>query len=445
MKVAFYTLGCKVNQYETNAMQNDFEKAGYEVVGFSDFSDVYVINTCTVTGMSDKKSRQVLRRAKQINPNSIVCAVGCYAQVAKDEILKIDDVDIILGTVEKKDILNKIEEFKKQNRRIIDVENILRIQPYEEYNGIAFSEHVRAEIKIQDGCDRFCSYCIIPYARGPVRSRNKESIIKEINEISKKGIKEVVLTGIHISSYGKDFEKGANDALSNTGTEDATNYHMLDLLYEINKIDGIERIRLGSLEPRIITEKFVSELTKIDKLCNHFHLSLQSGCDETLKRMNRKYSTDEFRKIVKLLRDNINEVALTTDVIVGFPGETDEEFEITRKFLEEIKFSKMHVFKYSKRKGTKAAEMPNQVPENIKDTRSDVLLKMTSENEKEFASRYIGKNIRVLFENGKEGHTTNYIKVNLVNENKSFTNKIVEINATDVINDGEILCKDGTE
>ncbi len=371
--------------------------------------------------MSDKKSRQIIRRAKQLNKDAIVCAVGCYAQVAKDEIQKIEDVDIILGTIEKKDLLNKVKEklSNKNSNSIVDVETIMKLRPYDEFYGTAYSNHVRAEIKIQDGCDRFCSYCIIPYARGPVRSRKKEAIINEINKLAEKGIKEVVITGIHVSSYGKDFPNGTKDG--------ETNWYLIDLLKEINKINGIERIRLGSLEPRLITEEFVSELTKINKLCNHFHLSLQSGCDETLKRMNRKYSTKEFANICKILRNSIPEVALTTDIIVGFPGETDEEFNKTYKFLKEINFSKMHVFKYSKRKGTPASLMSEQIPESVKDERSKILIEMSTNNEKCFANYYIGKEIEVLFENEKEGHTKNYIKIVAEKPNKNFINKIIKI------------------
>ena len=409
-KVAFYTLGCKVNSYETNAMIDIFKKSGYEIVNFSEYADIYVVNTCTVTSMSDKKSRQILRRAKHLNPNSILCAVGCYAQVAKDELKKIEDIDIILGNVEKKDILRNIEIYLKENEKLIAVDNIMKLQPYHNYEGIAFSEHARAEIKIQDGCDRFCSYCIIPYARGPVRSRASQEIIKEIKEIVRTGVKEIVITGIHISSYGKDLKNA---------------YSLINLLEEINQIDGIERIRLGSLEPRVITEEFVKRLVKLEKICNHFHLSLQSGCDETLKRMNRKYTTNEFKNIVDLLRANIKEVALTTDVIVGFPGETDEEFNKTVEFLKNVKFSKMHIFKYSKRSGTPAASYPNQVPDNKKEERSNILLEMSDRHEAEFASQYINHEIKVLFENEIEGHTTNYIKV--VRSQDGETSKIESV------------------
>ncbi len=370
-------------------------------------------------GMSDKKSRQIIRRAKQINPQSIVCAVGCYIQVAKEDVEQIEDVDIILGTIEKIDILRKVEEFISNKNRIVAADNIMHLMSYKEYNGVAYTDHIRAEVKIQDGCDRFCSYCMIPYARGPVRSRRPENVITEIEKLRDSGTKEIVITGIHVSSYGKDFKDGTK---------------LIDLLEKINKIDGIKRIRLSSLEPRIITEEFVSRLIKLDKICNHFHLSLQSGCDETLKRMNRKYTTEEFRQIVRLLREKIPEVALTTDVIVGFPGETEEEFETTYKFLEEIKFSKMHVFKYSKRKGTPAATMENQVPEEIKDERSKKLIEMSNKNEKEFAEQYIGKEIEVLFENSKEGHTTNYIVYELETPNEAFTNQITTIVPTKFIN-----------
>lgn len=442
-KVAFYTLGCKVNAYETNAMMQIFRQKGYEIVDFNEIADIYIVNTCTVTNMSDRKSRQILRRAKQKNPKSILCAVGCYAQVAKEELLKIEDIDIVLGTVEKKDIWNKIQEYRKQNdfieksekrkiaekiedkteaknreekgekeiiqknRKLVEAENIMKLRPYDSFEGVAYSEHARAEIKIQDGCDRFCTYCIIPYARGPVRSRKPEEIIQEIQNIVASGVQEIVITGIHISSYGKDF---AVEEIQKWSPEKAS-FTLMDLLEKVQLVDGVKRIRLGSLEPRIITKDFVNRLQKLTKICNHFHLSLQSGCDKTLQRMNRKYTTEEFREIVNLLREKIPEVALTTDIIVGFPGETEEEFKQTYTFLKEIQFSKMHIFKYSKRKGTPAANYPEQVEESQKDERSSLLLKMSAENEKAFAEKYIGKEIEVLFENAIEGHTTNYIKV----------------------------------
>ena len=421
-KAAFYTLGCKVNQYETNAMIEEFRNADYEIVEYEEFADIYIVNTCTVTNMSDRKSRQILRRAKDINPNAILCAVGCYAQVAKDELAKIDEIDLILGNNDKKHILTKIEEFEKEKIKQFQVSNMLDERQYAEWNTIAYTDKARAEIKIQDGCDRYCTYCIIPYARGPVRSRKVEDICNEISKIASTGIKEIVITGIHISSYGKDFKE---------------NVTLIDLLEKIDKIDGIERIRLGSLEPLIITEEFVLRLSKLEKICNHFHLSLQSGCDETLKRMNRRYSTSEFKNIVQILRNNIPEVALTTDIIVGFPGETDEDFEITYNFLKDIKFSKMHVFKYSPRRGTKAASFPNQIDGNVKDERSDKLIKLSLENEKEFALQYVGKTIKALFENEHDGHTTNYIEV--YSKEKQIPNRIVDISVIEQ-KDGIIQC-----
>ncbi len=373
-----------------------FKENGYESVDFEEKADIYIINTCTVTNMSERKSRQILRRAKELNPKSILCVVGCYAQVAKDELSKMKEIDIVLGTNDRANIVKCVKDFIKSKSRIQEVSDIMKQREYIEWGSVAYTDKARAEIKVQDGCDRYCTYCLIPYARGPVRSRKMQEIYDEIVEIAKSGIKEIVITGIHISSYGKDFSEKVT---------------LIDLLEKIHDIDGIERIRLGSLEPLIITEEFVKRLKNLPKVCNHFHLSLQSGCDETLERMNRRYKTEDFKEIVGILRNNIPEVALTTDVIVGFPGETDEEFEKTYEFLKEIKFSKMHVFKYSPRKGTKAAEFKNQIDGNTKNKRSDILIKLSEENEEDFAKTYIGKEIEVLFENENEGHTKNYIKV----------------------------------
>ena len=398
-KVAFITLGCKVNQYETNAMAQEFLEKGYEVVEHTEFADVYVINTCTVTNMSDRKSRQMLRRVKELNPNGIVVACGCYAQVAKSELEKIEEVDLILGNNEKKNIVEFVEEFERTNKKELKIEDVMYQKEFVEFGDVVYTEKTRAVIKVQDGCDRFCSYCIIPYARGRVRSRKPEAIISEIKKIAEEGIKEVVITGIHIASYGKDFKD--------------ENYRLIDLLEEINKIDGIEKIRLGSLEPLLITEEFVGRLIKLEKICHHFHLSLQSGCDETLKRMNRRYTTEEFRHIVNLLRENYQDVNLTTDIIVGFPQETEEEFNKTYEFLKEIKFYKMHVFKYSQRKGTKAAVMKGQIDGNKKEERSQKLIELSNKNEKEYNQNYVGKEVEVLWEEEKEGfyrgHTNNYI------------------------------------
>ncbi len=398
-KVAFITLGCKVNQYETNAMAQEFIEKGYEVVEHTEVADIYVINTCTVTNMSDRKSRQMLRRVKELNENAIIVACGCYAQVAKSELEKIEEVDLILGNNEKKNIVEFVEEFERTNKKELKIEDVMYQKEFVEFGDVVYTEKTRAVIKVQDGCDRFCSYCIIPYARGRVRSRKPEKIISEIKKIAEEGIKEVVITGIHIASYGKDFKN--------------ENYRLIDLLEEINKIDGIERIRLGSLEPLLITEEFVSRLVKLEKICHHFHLSLQSGCDETLKRMNRRYTTEEFRNIVNLLRENYKDVNLTTDIIVGFPQETEEEFNKTYEFLKEIKFYKMHVFKYSQRKGTKAAVMKGQVDGNKKEERSQKLIELSNKNEKEYNENYVGKEVEILWEEEKDafyrGHTKNYI------------------------------------
>ena len=391
-------------------MTEGFKNAGYEVVEYEKYADVYVVNTCTVTNMSARKSRQILRRAKELNPDAILCAVGCYAQVSMDELAKIKEIDLILGNNDKKHIIEKIEELVASKEKLFEVSSMLDEREYTEWDYTAYTDKARAEIKIQDGCDRYCTYCIIPYARGPVRSRKSQEICDEIRKIAETGIKEIVITGIHISSYGKDLKDKST---------------LIDLLEKINEIEGIERIRLGSLEPLIITEEFVTRLKKLNKICNHFHLSLQSGCDSTLERMNRRYTTDEFRKIVNILRNNIEEVALTTDVIVGFPGETDEEFEVTYKFLEEIKFSKMHVFKYSPRRGTKAATFPKQVDGKVKDVRSERLIKLSLENEIAFAEKYLNKEIKVLFENEHNGHTTNYIEVYSNEERKA--NSLVDV------------------
>ena len=385
--VAFITLGCKVNQYETNAMAQKFIENGYELIEDDTKSaDIYIINTCTVTNMSDRKSRQMLRRVKEKNKNAIVVAVGCYAQVAKDELEKIPEIDLVLGNNEKADIIKYVNNFILENKKELKMEDVMQTKEFVEFGDTTFTEKTRAVIKVQDGCDRFCSYCIIPYARGRVRSRKPENVISEITKIAKNGIKEVVITGIHIASYGKDFKN---------------NYRLIDLLEDINKINGIERIRLGSIEPLLIDREFMERISKLEKICHHFHLSLQSGCDETLKRMNRRYSTEEFTKIVNLLREYYKDVVLTTDIIVGFPGETEEEFNKTYEFLEKIKFYKMHIFKYSVRKGTKAASMPNQINGNIKEERSKKLIELSNKNELYYNNSYKNKEVEVLFEEKK--------------------------------------------
>lgn len=421
-KVAFITLGCKVNQYETNAMIQKFIEQGYNIVEHTKKADIYIINTCTVTNMSDRKSRQMLRRVKDLNPHAIVVACGCYAQVAKEELKDIKEIDLILGNNEKKEIVKYIEKYIDEKHQIKSIEDVMQTREFVDFGNVTYTEKTRAVIKVQDGCDRFCSYCIIPYARGRVRSRKPESVISEIENIAKEGIKEVVITGIHVASYGKDFKE---------------NYRLIDLLEEINKINGIERIRLGSIEPLLIDEEFISRLIKLKKICHHFHLSLQSGCDETLKRMNRRYTTKEFEKIVNLLRETYNDVILTTDIIVGFPGETEEEFNKTYEFLKKIKFYKMHVFKYSKRKGTKAASMPMQIDGNIKEIRSQKLIELSDRNEIEYNKSYIGKEVEVLFEERKngfyKGHTKNYILVYVTEKDipkkikEEIENKVIKV------------------
>lgn len=426
--VKFITLGCKVNQYETNAMAQKFLEKGYQIIEEETPEneeikpDICIINTCTVTNMSDRKSRQMLRRMKEKNPNTIVVAVGCYAQVAKEELAKISEIDLVLGNNEKVEIVRHVEEYINNHIDNVELEDVMYSKEFSDFGNVTYTEKTRAVIKIQDGCDRFCSYCIIPYARGRVRSRKPESIVSEITQIASNGIKEVVITGIHIASYGKDFSMSKDPELQN--------YKLIDLLEEINSINGIQRIRLGSIEPLLITEEFVERLKKLEKICHHFHLSLQSGCDETLKRMNRRYTTEQFKEIVRLLRNAYDDVNLTTDVIVGFPGETDEEFSKTYKFLKEIKFYKMHIFKYSPRKGTKAAVMPNQISGDIKEERSRKLIELSDKNEIEYNESYIGKNVEVLFEEEKDGifkgHTQNYIMV-YCELNKNLENQVISV------------------
>ena len=426
--VRFVTLGCKVNQYETNAMAQKFLEKGYQIIEEitpenEDIKpDICIINTCTVTNMSDRKSRQMLRRMKEKNQSTIVVAVGCYAQVAKNELAKIPEIDLVLGNNEKVEIVKYVEEYINNHINNVELDDVMYSKEFSDFRDVTYTEKTRAVIKIQDGCDRFCSYCIIPYARGRVRSRKPENIISEITQIASKGIKEVVITGIHIASYGKDFAMSKDNKL--------TNYRLIDLLEEINEIQGIQRIRLGSIEPLLITVEFVERLKRLEKICHHFHLSLQSGCDETLKRMNRRYTTEQFKEIVRLLRNAYSDVNLTTDIIVGFPGETDEEFNKTYQFLKEIKFYKMHIFKYSPRKGTKAAVMPNQINGDIKEERSKKLIELSDRNEIEHNKSYIGKNVEVLFEEEKDGmykgHTQNYIMV-YCQSKENLDNKIIDV------------------
>lgn len=424
-KVAFYTLGCKVNQYETNAMEQQFKNCGYDIVKNTEIADIYVINTCTVTNVAERKSRQMLRRVKEINENSILIVCGCYAQVAEKELEQIPEIDIILGINEKNKIVEIVEKYikSKDAETLEQVSDVASQKEFLDFGDVTYTEKNRAVVKVQDGCNMFCTYCLIPYARGRIRSRKIESVVSEITQIAKTGIKEVVITGIHVESYGKDFDDISDKKI-----------RLIDLLEAINKIDGIERIRLSSLEPNVIDEEFIQRLFKLNKICDHFHLSLQSGCDSTLKRMNRKYTTQTYKKAVQLLRENYPEVKLTTDVIVGFPGETNEEFDSTYKFLKEIKFYRMHVFKYSKRRGTPAEKMPNQVDGNIKEQRSRTLIQLSNECENSYNESYIGKNVKVLFEEFEDGyfrgHTTNYMMVNVKGEakdEKTFVNQILNV------------------
>lgn len=429
-KAALHNLGCKVNAYETEAMQHLLEEAGYEIVPFTQKADVYVINTCSVTNMADRKSRQMLHKAKKNNPDSIVVAAGCYVQTSEKEVLNDLSVDIVIGNDRKHDLVRLLEEYSLDsvNDTVDDIND--GKHDFEELFIDQTKEHTRAFIKVQDGCNQFCSYCIIPYARGRVRSRRFENVIAEVERLAANGFKEVVLTGIHLSSYGVDFEEAVG---------------LLELIQAVNAVKGIERIRLGSLEPKIVTEHFASELSKLDKICPHFHLSLQSGCDETLKRMNRKYTTKEYERGCELLRKYFVHPAITTDVIVGFPGETEEEFEQTKAYLEHIHFYEMHIFKYSKRKGTRAAVMPDQIDEQIKAARSEKLIALGHDMSKEFRKFYIGKNEEVLFEEkavigDKEyfvGYTKEYVKV-AKETDENLENQIVSGRISGMLTD-EIL------
>ena len=423
-KVAFYTLGCKVNQYETEAMLELFEKEGYEKAETEDYADVYVINTCTVTHMSDRKSRQYIRRMKKKNPDAIIAVVGCYSQVSPEEILSIDEVNLVMGTNDRKKI---VEEVKKidASRKVSTVDDIMKVKAFEEIEINKTNGKTRAFMKIQDGCDRYCSYCIIPYARGRVRSRDLESIVKEVENLASNGYKEVVLTGIHVASYGKDIKD--------------SDIKLLDVIKQINDIEGIERIRLSSVEPILFTDEFVEAVSTMDKVCPHYHLSLQSGCDETLKRMKRRYTTEEYKAIVDRLRAAIPNVSITTDVIVGFPGETNEEFDKTYEFLKDIELTHMHVFKYSPRKGTPAATMENQVDPSTKHDRSEKLLQLNEENFNKFGQKMLDKEFNVLLEqkvgdNKYEGLTENYVKV-IVESDNDISEQILKVKIKDVKNE----------
>ena len=443
-KAALHNLGCKVNAYETEAMQQQLEERGYEIVPFDQKADVYIINTCSVTNIADRKSRQMLHRAKKLNPEAVVVAAGCYVQVASDALKEDDSVDIIVGNNNKARLADILEEYMKDRQGdeggyVLD---IARAREYEELHVSRLGEHTRAFIKVQDGCNQFCSYCIIPYARGRVRSRKPEDVEAEVKGLVARGYREVVLTGIHLSSYGTEHMEG-----SPVKGGDWDSGPLWDLIERIHRVEGLERIRLGSLEPRIITREFAEKLAGLPEFCPHFHLSLQSGCDATLKRMNRHYTTEDYLRRCGILREIFDHPAITTDVIAGFPGETEEEFEETRRFLETVRFYEMHVFKYSKRQGTRAAVMEDQVSEQVKARRSDVLLELEKTMSREYRERFAGSRVSVLFGEAAEiggkwymmGHTPQYVRAALPLEDgmnrEEFGGRIMELFASGLLND----------
>ncbi len=418
MKVAFATLGCRVNQYESEAMAEKFIREGYKVVDFNEVADVYVINTCTVTNMGDKKSRQIIGRARRLNETAVIAVVGCYSQVAPKEVSTIEGVDVVLGTRNKGEIVYWVNRAKEERKQIVKVNEVMKNHSFEELNIEEYQDKTRAFLKIQDGCNRFCSYCLIPYARGGVCSKEPKKVLEEINKLSSHGFKEIILSGIHTASYGVDLEG---------------NVTLVDILESIEEIPGIERVRIGSIDPTFFTEDVIDRMSRLKKLCHHFHLSLQSGCDETLKRMNRRYTIEQYESIVNALRETFKDVSITTDIIVGFPGETEKEFESTYEFLNRIKLSKMHVFKFSPRKGTKAAEMKDQVDGNIKEERSNKVIELNRMNEKAFIKKFLDEEVKVLYEqetyegsNEYEGYTENYIKVISLYKNNGIIGNIVK-------------------
>ncbi|HWR62114.1 MAG TPA: tRNA (N(6)-L-threonylcarbamoyladenosine(37)-C(2))-methylthiotransferase MtaB, partial [Clostridia bacterium] len=415
-KAAFYTLGCKVNQYETEAMIESFERAGYEIVEYTGYSDVYVINTCTVTNMGDRKSRQIIRRALELNPDAFIAVVGCYSQIAPGEVLEIPGVRLVVGTNERSRIVELVKSAMEMTGSISLVNDIMEVREFEELSIKKYKSRTRAFLKIQEGCDQYCTYCIIPYARGHIRSRRPESIMAEVRELAAAGFREVVLTGIHVASYGKDLG----------------NISLIEIIERVHEVEGIERIRMSSVDPKVMTEEFISRLSSLPKICRHFHLSLQSGCDETLKRMNRKYNTEEYKRVAGKLREVFPGVALTTDLIVGFPGETEEEFEKTVQFIEEISFSGMHIFKYSPREGTPASKYGNQVKPQVKDARSKLITSIAERHEEKFKRNFLGSCMKVLYENSFgeksdlfEGLTDNYIRV-VSESQEDIKGKIIE-------------------
>ncbi len=448
-KIAFHNLGCKVNSYEMDFVQQIMKEKGYAVVPFEEKADIYIINTCTVTNIADRKSRQMIHRARTLNPQAVVVAMGCYVQTGREEALRDEGIDLAVGNNRKKDIARILEEYLQEREQaradktlggstIID---IAHTREYEEMQLKETAEHTRAYVKIQDGCNQFCSYCIIPYARGRVRSRRREDILREVRGLAAAGYREVVLTGIHISSYGMDLNEDQN--AGNRRRSD-----LAELMEELQRLEGLERIRLGSLEPRIVTGDFVSRLAACGKLCPHFHLSLQSGCDATLKRMNRRYTTGEYLYSVQLLRNAFDRPAITTDVIVGFPGETEEDFETCRRFLEQVEFYEMHIFKYSRRRGTAADRMPDQLPDAVKSRRSAILQQLEIIQSRAFRSKYIGQDVEVLFEEAREtetglcqvGYTRDYIRVALPGE-VPLQGSLRRVRVTGFLNDEVLLAE----
>lgn len=419
-KAASYALGCKVNQYESEAIAELFAQKGYEIVGIDDVADVYVINTCTVTNFGDKKSRQLIRKVKRQNENAVVAVVGCYAQTAPKEIMEVEGVNLVIGTKDRAQIVDKVEGYSLQAGVENHVTDIMKERLFEPLSIQKLTNRTRAYLKIQDGCSQYCSYCIIPYARGPIRSREPEDVLAEVNRLAANGFQEVVLAGIHVASYGKDREETS----------------LLDILKQVHEVEGIKRIRFSSIEPNVVSEEFVATIAQLPKVCPHFHLSLQSGCDKTLKEMNRKYDTKKYREAAALLRKHLPTVALTTDIIVGFPGETEQDFNECYEFLKEIAFAKVHVFPYSPKKGTPAAERKDQIESSIKSERSQKLLVLNEEMAGAFLQKYVGETVEVLYEKvledgSYEGHTANYMKVH-AKSLENITNKIVSTKITHI-------------
>ena len=417
-KAASFALGCKVNQYESEAIAELFQEKGYEIVDIDDEADVYVINTCTVTNFGDKKSRQLIRKVKRQNENAIVAVVGCYAQTAPQELMKVEGVNLVIGTKDRAQIVEMVENYKVENGVENHVSDIMKERLFEPLSIQKLANRTRAYLKIQDGCSQYCSYCIIPYARGPIRSREPEEVLSEVKRLAENGFKEVVLTGIHVASYGKDRRDTS----------------LLEILRQVHEVEGIDRIRFSSIEPNVVTEEFAQAIAEMPKVCDHFHLSLQSGGEKTLKEMNRKYDTEKYRQAAATLRKYLPEVALTTDIIAGFPGETEEDFQESYDFAKEIGFAKIHAFPYSPKKGTPAAARKDQLLNAVKSERSRKLIELSDKMADDFIQAYVGKEVEVLYERAigdgiYEGHTTNYIKVHGTSE-KDLTNQIVRTKIT---------------